>query len=130
MDDSSTIVKPGGPAWVPHVATLDGFARETAAGRGLDLRDVDALTTITIHTRNSHYRVIVTHGTSVVVQGGRFFPDPVGARIEGSGYGGSLLKVGWIGVGMRMEIFAGDQRIITSPVRGISIEPRDLTTAH
>lgn len=121
MDDSSTILNPRGDAWVPRVATLDGFA-ETATGRGLDLRDVEPLTTMTIQTRNSHYRVVVTHGTSVVVQGGQFFPDAVAARIDGSGFGGSLLKVGWIGVGMRMEIFAGDQRIITSPVREISIE--------
>ena len=130
MDDSSTILNPRGDAWVPRVATLDGFAEETATGRGLDLRDVEPLTTMTIQTRNSHYRVIVTRGTSVVVQGGQFFPDAVAARIDGSGFGGSLLKVGWIGVGMRMEIVAGDQRVITSPVHDISIEPHAAATAH
>lgn len=130
MDDSSTILNLRSDAWVPRVATLDGFANQTADVRGIDLRDVEPLTTITIQTRNSHYRVIVTHGTSVVVQGGHFFPDPVAARVDGSGFGGSLLKVGWIGIGLRMEIFAGDQRIITSPVRDISIEPRALATAH
>ena len=33
-------------------------------------------------------------------------------------------------IGLRMEIFAGDQRIVTSPVRDISIEPRALATTH
>jgi len=130
VKDSSTILNPRSDAWVPRVATLDGFADETADMPGVDLRDVEPLTTIAIRTRNSQYRIIVTRGTSVVVQGGQFFPDAIAARVEGSGFGGSLLKVGWIGIGLRMEIFAGDQRIITSPVRDISIEPRAAGTAH
>ena len=130
VNDSSTILNRRSGAWVPRVATLDGFATQAADARGVDLRAVEPLTTITIHTRNSVYRIIVTHTTSVVVQGGHFFPDPVSARVDGSGFGGSLLKVGWIGIGFRMEIVAGDQRIVTSPVRDISIEPRGLATAH
>ena len=130
MNDSSTILNQRSDAWVPRVATLDGFATQAAKAPGVDLRDVEPLTTIIIHTRNSVYRIIVTHATSVVVQGGRFFPDPVSARVDGSGFGGSLLKVGWIGIGLRMEIVAGEQRIITSPVRDISIEPRAVATAH
>jgi len=130
VNDSSTILDPRSNTWVPRVATLDGFADETADMPGVDLRDVEPLTTIAVRTRNSQYRIIVTRGTSVVVQGGQFFPDAIAARVDGSGFGGSLLKVGWIGIGLRMEIFAGDQRIITSPVRDISIEPRAAGTAH
>jgi hypothetical protein len=115
---------------VPRVATLDGFADDTACARGVDVRDLEPLTTIVVRTRNSRYRIIVTQGTSVVVQGGHFFPDAVAARIDGSGFGGSLLKVGWIAVGLRMEIFARDQRVVTSPVHDISIERRALTTPH
>jgi hypothetical protein len=33
--------------------------------------------------------------------------------------GGSFLKVGWIGVGLRMEILAEGRRIVTSPVYDI-----------
>lgn len=130
VNDSSATLNLRSDARVPRVATLDGFATQAAKAPGVDLRDVEPLTTITIRTRNSLYRVIVTHGTSVVVQGGHFFPDPVSARVNGSGFGGSLLKVGWIGIGLRMEIFAGDERIVTSPVRDISIEPRAVATAH
>ena len=115
---------------MPRAATLDGFADDTACARGVDLRDLEPLTTIVVRTRNSLYRIIVTQGTSVVVQGGHFFPDGVAARIDGSGFGGSLLKVGWIAIGLRMEIFAGEQRIITSPVRDISIEAQAAATAH
>ena len=66
--------------------------------------------------------MIVSRDTSAIVQGGRFFPDATPGRIDGSGFGGSFLKVGWIGIGLRMEIFADGQRIITSPVRDISVE--------
>jgi hypothetical protein len=130
VNDSSTILNRRSDAWVPRVATLDGFTEHTADTCGIDLRDVEPLTTVIIRTRNSQYRMIVTHGTSVVVQGGQFFPDAVPGRVDGSGFGGSLLKIGWIGIGLRMEILAGDRRIVTSPVRDISIEPRTSTTAH
>ena len=130
MNDSSTILNLRSDAWVPRVATLDGFANETADMRGVDLRAVEPLTSVTIRTRNSQYRIIVTKGTSVVVQGGHFFPDAVAARIDGSGFGGSLLKAGCIVIGLRMEIFAGDQRIITSPVRDVSIESPPSPVFH
>src|SRR5215468_11252939 len=104
---------------VPHVATLDGFVDGISDAHGLHLRQLEPLTTLFVQTLNSRYRIVITDGTSAIVQGGKFFPDPTPARIDGSGFGGSVLKVGWIGVGLKMEIFANDQRIITSPVRDI-----------
>jgi hypothetical protein len=101
---------------------MDGFIGELAAAPGIYLRDLDPLTTVLVRTRNSTYRIIVSHGTSVLVQGGHFFPDATAARIDGSGFGGSLLKAGWIGVGFRMEIFANGERIITTPVRELTFE--------
>lgn len=115
---------------VPRVATMDGFLSETAGTRGVDLRSVVPLTTFIVRTRNSQYRVIVSRDTSVIVQGGNFFLDPTPGRIDGSSFGGSLLKVAWIGVGMRMEITTGEQRIITSPVRDISVVHASSGSPH
>ena len=78
----------------------------------------------------SRYRIIVRRDTSAIVQGGRFFPDATPGRIDGSGFGGSFLKVGWIGIGLRMEIFADGRRIITSPVRDISIQRHASATVN
>jgi len=130
VNDPSAILDPRVEAWAPRVATLEGFVNETVGTGGVDLHDVEPLTTLIVRTCNSRYRLIVTRGTSVVVQGGHFFPDAVAGRIDGSGFGGSLLKVGWIGIGLRMEIFARDQRIVTSPVRDISIERQGPATTH
>lgn len=125
MSAASTIIRFPTPATqVPRAATLDGFVGAAGDAPGIYLHDLDPLTTLLVRTRNSTYRVIVSQGTSVLVQGGQFFPVTTAARIDGSGFGGSLLKTAWIGVGFRMEIFANGERIITTPVRDVTIEGR------
>jgi len=86
---------------------------------GVALDDVEPLTELMVRTLNSQYRIVVSDGADVILQGGQFFPEPVHAKIDGSGFGGSFLKIGWIGIGFCMEIFALGNRIITSPVRDI-----------
>lgn len=108
---------------VPRAATLGGFVAASSAADGISLRDLDPLTTLLVRTCNSRYRIVISQNTTVFVQGGQFFPDMTDARLEGSSFGGSFLKVGWIGIGLCMEIWAGGQRIVTSPVRAIDREP-------
>ncbi len=107
---------------VPRVATLDGFAAEVCTADGVNVNDLEPLTTLAVQTCNSLYRITITRRTAVLVQGGRFFPAMTPAHLNGSGFGGSLLKVAWIGIGLRMEIVVGGRRIVTSPVRTISTE--------
>jgi hypothetical protein len=101
-----------------HAATLDGFAVATS-GPGIALRLLEPLSEFAIHTRNTRYHVVVSRDADVVIQGGSFFPTPTRAHIEGSSLGGNLLKVGWIGIGLRMEIVADGRRIVTTAVRSI-----------
>jgi len=58
-----------------------------------------------------------------LVQGGQFFPARTRACLNGSTFGGSCLKMGWVGLGLHTEFLAGDQWIITSHVRAIAVEP-------
>lgn len=120
-DDTTRVDAPTASVVLPREATLDGFVQSTA-GAGLSLREVEPLTTLLVGTHNTQYRIIVSRHSSVLVQGGRFFPDLTSAHLDGSSAGGSFLKVAWIGIGMRMEISAGGQRIVTSPVRTITAE--------
>jgi hypothetical protein len=129
-DASAILTLPRSGSLVPRAATLDGFVDDLAAGQGVNLRDLDPLTTLIVATCNSRYRIIVSRDTSVIVQGGQFFPDATAARIDGATFGGSFLKMGWIGIGLRMEIFADGQRIVTSPVRDISIEHGTSPVLH
>ena len=108
------------------VCTLEGIADAMAATEGVTLADLEPLTMLVVRTCHSLYRIIVWRDTTVFVQGGRHFPNTVLGRINGSSLRGSLLKLGWIGVGLRMEICVGGRLIVTSPVREITIERDDF----
>jgi hypothetical protein len=101
-------------------ATLEAFARATDAVQGVYLRDLQPLTRLIVRTCNSDYQIVVSAGGEMLVEGGRFFDRPTPAVLEGASLGGSFLKVGWIGVGLRMEIRDASRRIVTSPVRQIA----------
>ena len=103
-------------------ATLEGFAKATDAVQGVYLRDLEPLTRLVVRTCNSEYQFLVSASGEVLVEGGRFFDHPTPAVLEGASLGGSFLKVGWIGVGLRMEIRDASRRIVTSPVRHIATE--------
>ena len=113
------------PDVVRRNRTLAGFVEAVSQADGIELIDVDALTTLVVRTYNSVYRITILtpHRREVAVQGGRFFPEHTRACLDGSSGGGSCLKLGWIGVGLHLEFHAGDQWIITSHVRTIAVEP-------
>lgn len=111
-------------AFVLRRGTLDGFAEAVSRADGVGFADLDPITTLLVRTHHSRYRITVLRPpkTHVLVQGGRFFPDTTEARLWGSSFGGSLLKMAWIGVGLRMEICADGQLVITSPVKAIDVQ--------
>ena len=111
MNDTKTCVS--------RAATLAGFTSAVSSANGVQLRDLPPMTTLLVRTRNSEYRIVVSSGDEVLVKGGHFFPSITQARFSGASVGGSFLKVGWIGVGLRMEILADGRRIVTSPVHDI-----------
>jgi hypothetical protein len=131
VNDSSVIIpRRHDPTLFPRAATLDGFVENVADAHGIHLRNVEPLTTIVVRTQNSRYRILITDGTTAIIRGGRFFPEPTPARIDGSSFGGTLLKVGWIGIGLRMEIVMNGRRIITSPVCDVTLEQAAAGSVH
>jgi hypothetical protein len=110
---------------VPRRCTLDGFAEEVAVTEGINVREAEPLVPILVTTQNSLYRIIPLRwgDADVLVQGGQFFPEPTGARLAGSTFGGSLLKVHWIKIGMHLEIATvGEGSIVTTRVTDVRIE--------
>ena len=97
---------------------------------GVHLRHLPPLTTLLVRTMNSLYRVVITQGPEVYIHGGAFFPNPTWACLDGASIGGNYLKVGWIGIGLRMEIRSEGRRIITSPVQAIITEPPSAPVVH
>jgi len=110
--------------FVLRCGTLSGFAGEAAGAEGIAIQSLEPGTPLIVQTRNSQYRVVVLDGLDldVIVKGGQRFPDATRVRLEGATAGGSLLKIGWIGVGLRVEMSVDGRRIITSPVRWVTIE--------
>jgi hypothetical protein len=112
-----------------HSHTVDGFT-DAAAAPGLLIRNLAPMTVVRVRTRNSHYVLIVSHDGQILVQGGTFFPRPTPAYLAGATAGGSLLKVGWIVRGLRMEIADAGRRIVTSPVHQIAVDPLPSGAVH
>ena len=110
---------------VPRHRTLDGVVEAASQADGVGLTDVDTFTTLVVQTDNSVYQITVLqpYKREVFVQGGAFFPERRRACLSGSSFGGSCLKLGWVGIGLHMEFHADDQWIITSHVRSIAVEP-------
>ena len=108
---------------VSPARTLDGFAAESSCDEGLTVESLEPGTVLTVRTDNSEYRVTVVDGArhEVLIEGGSMFPQAVAAVLQGASAGGSLVKTGWISVGLRMELFVDSHWVMTSPVRYISI---------
>ena len=106
---------------VPAAATLAGFADHSRAG--LALASVPEGTSIVVRTLHSIYELTVLDGAAseVMVRGGQRFEKPTAARLLGSTAGGTAVRLGWIGFGLKMEIAVGRDTTVTSPVESISI---------
>ncbi len=113
-----------------RAATLDWFRAVVEDIEGVHLRRLPPFTTLLVRTMNSVYRVVLTQGPEVYVQGGAFFPNPTSAYFDGASTGGCCLRVGWIGIGLSVEIRAGGRRFITSPVRAITTEQTLGSVVH
>jgi hypothetical protein len=103
-------------------AVLDVWTQQDWSD-GVQLESLPALRALQIQTRNTDYHVIVIDGRrgDVLVTGGRFFPTPTRARLNGSTLGGSLLK--WRGVycGFRLELQLGTQVVVTTRVKTVTV---------
>jgi hypothetical protein len=71
---------------------------------GIDVSKLKTGTKLIVETINSKYDITILDGRKVLVQGGKYFKNPTESVLIGSTFGGSMIKVGWIGYDMYMEI--------------------------
>jgi hypothetical protein len=107
---------------VPAPALLDRWAVEEWKD-GVQVDQLEELETLSVETLNHTYEITVIdpRAAEVLVRGGAFFRERALAHLSGASLGGSFLKLHGIYVGFRIELLAGGKRIITSPVRSISV---------
>ena len=103
---------------------LDEFVRGSGRSDGIDFQSLPPGTVVNVNTRYSTYRIAVIDPDDrrATVTGGRVFPEATEVRIEGATAGGTAIRAGWIGVGLRLEMSGFSNRITTSVVRSFSID--------
>ena len=93
-----------------------------ARGRAIHLDSCVPFEHIAVRTRRNDYDVVVLAGRAgdVCVRGGRFFKEFRRARLAGSTFGGSAIRVRTIEVGCPLELQVDGRRIVTSAVEAVS----------
>lgn len=91
---------------------------------GIDTRKLPAGTKFLVRTSHNEYTIEnVDQSGKAVIQGGHYFPEPVVGFFSGSTFGGSMLRIGWIGHLMHMEFWHPHRRqvVTTSMVQSAKI---------
>ena len=108
------------------VRALDDFVLDCRGADGVAVDSLEPGAALVVETRNSRYQFIVVDGPKrrVIVKGGAKFPMATPVRLDGATAGGSALKLGWILVGLRLQVSQGRRRIRFSSVRSVAVIPR------
>jgi len=92
---------------------------------GVYLPDLPSGTTVEVQTRNHTYTLVSCgQGTAIISGHPRYCPQPVKVSVNGSTWGGSLLKQGFIGRSMHLEFNHPDYSGPITTSRIVDVRPR------
>ncbi|MBI3697928.1 MAG: hypothetical protein HY238_24230 [Acidobacteria bacterium] len=124
MDTRTSVPKPD--LFVPHRNLSDEVNRNIVQSEiegGVYLDDLPQGAALDVKTQNRHYKIVNHgHGQAMISGHPKFCPRPVLVRIHGSNWGGSMLKVRFIGRGMHLEFRHPEYRTIMTS-RIVEIRP-------
>lgn len=91
--------------------------------KGINVHKLKTGTMVLVVTKNNLYKIIKQDGgeQAVTLQGGKYYLEPTSVFFTGSTLGGTMLKIGWIGYGMKMEFFEGTKKLSTSSVMAAKV---------
>lgn len=123
IDQEPTFASSGSEV-ITQGGCLPSYASKNNPFEDLQLETLSKGDAILVKTRNSNYRFFLLDPESghALVEGGRFFSEPVEAILWGSTLGGTAIKLGTISSGSHLEFCAEDKMIKTSPVLAVSVE--------
>ncbi len=113
--------------FAPHQNLSDPINRNIIRSEiegGVDLHDLPVESTLEVETRNRAYMLVMQSDGQALISGHpEYCPEPVLVRINGSNWGGSMLKTAYLGRGMRLEFRhpGFDGLIVTSTIRDIRL---------
>ena len=109
----------------PHPNLADevnsGIVQSEIEG-GVFLNDLPPSTVLEIRTLHHRYTAVLLGGSEALLSGHpEFCPEPVHVAIAGSTWGGSMLKLQYVGRGMHLEFRHPEYPtpIVTSPIQEI-----------
>jgi hypothetical protein len=117
---------------IPRFGTLDSASEIGLQLEGVVLHTLKAGDTIHARTRNHDYEISLLDPESgrALVRGGKYFAEPTEAVVSGSTIGSGQIIEGWLGVGLRMEIHAEGQYLVTTPVESLRVEQVSAEPEH
>jgi hypothetical protein len=115
---------------IPGSSSLVVLTETCPSPGGVELKTLNRYDAIIVRTANSLYRIFLLDPETgrALLEGGRHITEPVEAIIIGSSFGGSVVRTGWIGVGLRIDAWAGDKYIRTSLVKSLRLEHKAIDT--
>lgn len=80
-------------------------------------------TLLTLHTRNTCYRLVVVDGSErrVQITGGKLFSESTDAEVIGA-VDEEEVKAGWIVEGFQLELLTGRGPVLTSTVESVDVD--------
>jgi hypothetical protein len=82
---------------------INNNIRESELAGGVWWNDSPIKSKVRVKTRNTLYLLEKRDDGTYIEGNAKYCPSPTKASIHGSTWGGSMLKMGWIGVGMHLE---------------------------
>ena len=103
---------------------INAAIHESELMGGVFIKDLPVGKTLKVRTQNTVYFIDrVSEGPEgLTIQGHpRYCPEPTKAYILGSNFGGSMIKIGFVGRGMYMEFSTENRRgtIVTSQIQEV-----------
>jgi hypothetical protein len=111
----------------PHQNLSDEINRNIIRSEiegGVYLRDLPEAAKVEVQTRNRYYTIVPRRDGSAWISGHpEFCPEPVLVQIYGCNWGGSMLKIAYLGRGMHLEFRHPEYEgpIITSAIVDIRV---------
>jgi hypothetical protein len=109
------------PSVQPRVSAVS-LAESVLTKDGVWVKDIEPGMRLMVATAHNHYFIERKEDGSLQIWGNeKYCPKPVQCTIVGSTWGGSMIKLGFIGRGMCLEFNISDhpKEITTSPIREI-----------
>ena len=119
-------VKPEASSDTPplaHAVVMDLREQSIATSHeAIRLESCCDLDWILVTTRGSQYELVVIdpYRGDVMIRGGRFFPEFRRAIVTGSTFGGSVVRLRTICVGLRLELQVHGKSVLTSQINAAS----------